>query len=129
MEETREEVLNELIANGIEFLRSLTEYYGTDRGMEIWNQLGQTVGTDVQGQIFMHMLKGTNKIVFSCKDQTVNAVELIRCVRQYTGTSLAESKAIWDQSLVSKVKLTVDATKKTALVRNLRQLGVTVYAD
>jgi ribosomal protein L7/L12 len=130
MEHTRDEVLEELISNGIGFLRSLTEYYGTDRGIEIWDQLGSAVGTDVQGQIFMRMLKGSDHVVFSCKDPyTVNAVGLIKCVRSYTGLSLQEAKYLWDKSLETKVKLKVDINKKAEFVRDLRQLAVTLHND
>jgi len=123
------EKFNEVVFDGIRFLESLTRYYGAERGMEVWEQLGEVVGKDVQGQVFFAMLTGdtSNRVRISrgtCKE----AVTAIKAIRQATGMSLKEAKDAWDLTAVKTVTLdNVQRDAKQEFLRDLRSIGVRVH--
>ena len=48
----------DIIQSGINFMRVITEAYGTDEGMKLWDTIATTLDPDVKGQIFFAMLTG-----------------------------------------------------------------------
>ena len=58
----------DIIQIGINFMRSITEAYGTDEGMKLWDTIASTLDPDVKGEIFFDMLTGDyNGIINSTK--------------------------------------------------------------
>ncbi len=51
---------NAVISTGLHFLRAITEAYGSDQGMQLWETIADTLDPDVKGQIFFAMLTGTH---------------------------------------------------------------------
>lgn len=43
---------------GIDFLRSITEEYGTDAGMQLWEKISEALPGDAKGDIFFALLAG-----------------------------------------------------------------------
>jgi hypothetical protein len=113
MEENRDELYDTLINDSIRFLESLGHYYGAERAMEVWKELGPTVGEDVKGQVFMTMLSGNNhsmRLHLSRPSTMSNpmgyAVPVIKAIRAATGLGLKESKDLWDATAVETISLT-----------------------
>jgi hypothetical protein len=113
MEENRDELYDTLINDSIRFLESLGHYYGAERAMQVWKELGPTVGEDVKGQVFMTMLSGNNhsmRLHLSRPSTMSNpagyAVPVIKTIRAATGLGLKESKDLWDATAVETISLT-----------------------
>jgi ribosomal protein L7/L12 len=117
-----------VIADGIQFLRSITQYYGTDKGMEVWNAMGEAMGKEIKGQVFFKMLTGeTGTIVRFTAGQAHdngNAVPVIKAIRVATGLGLKEAKDMWDESKIKSVSIRLNATDEARILgRELRTLG------
>lgn len=73
--------LDDVVLDGIKFLCSITEYYGEEKGMEVWHAMGPAMGEEVQGKIFFAMLTGTStgRVRFhSSNTPAGNAVAVIK---------------------------------------------------
>ena len=88
-----------IISNGIHFIRSITEAYGPEQGMQLWDQIASVLDPDVKGEIFFTMLTGTNlnKIELKGVSQSANAVACIKEIRNWTGFGLKEAKDVFDR--------------------------------
>ena len=125
----KENTLDSVIFDGIRFLESLTAHYGSDKGMEMWEAMGEAMGREVKGKVFFAMLTGstTGRIQFtSGTAETSNAVPVIKCIRTYTGFGLKEAKDKWDLSKVQAVQLDVAPDQQRAFADKLRELGCRV---
>jgi hypothetical protein len=115
IDENRDELYDALITDSIRFLESLGNYYGAERAMEVWKELGPTVGEDVKGQVFMTMLSGNGNSMrlelsrpvmpYSGHTHSI-AVPVIKAIRTATGLGLKESKDLWDTTAAETVLLT-----------------------
>ena len=117
-----------MIADGIRFLESLTRYYGAEKGMEVWEKLGEAVGQEVKGQVFFKLLSGGySSRVRASAGTCTRGVEVIKAIRTYTGFGLKEAKDIWDNSKTSIVTIdTGNSDNARKLARELRDLGMIV---
>lgn len=120
--------LDEVIFDGIRFLESMTRYYGAEKGMELWNKMGEAFGDEVKGKVFFSMLTGDSsrrvRIQAGACDQAVAA---IKAIRMGTGLGLKEAKDAWDLSKIKQVTLEVTNTEdKRGMVRQLRDIGMIV---
>ena len=119
--------LDDVVLDGIRFLRSITEYYGEEKGMEVWHAMGPAMGEEIQGKIFFAMLTGTvsGKVRFTSTNTPAgNAVAVIKTIRMYTGLGLKEAKDLWDMSKTSTVKVEVESGRHQSFVAELRNFGV-----
>lgn len=96
-----EEHKTAVISNGIHFMRSITEAYGADEGLKLWDTIASTLDGDVKGQIFMAMITGTynNRVHLKGLGQMAqnNAVACIKEIRMWSGLGLKESKDMYDR--------------------------------
>ena len=94
-----EEHKTAIISNGLHFMRSITEAYGADRGMELWDQIASVLDPEVKGQIFFAMITGNynNRIELKSVDQNCNNVWCIKAIRQWSGLGLKEAKDMFDR--------------------------------
>lgn len=121
--------IDEVVFDGIRFLESLTRHYGPERGMEVWEQMGEVLGADIKGQVFFAMLTGESSSrvriqAGSCHE----AVAAIKAIRAGTGYGLKEAKDAWDLSKHKTVVLdNVSRDEKRNMVKTLRNLGMVVY--
>ena len=120
--------LDEVVFDGIRFLESLTRYYGAEKGMEVWNKMGEAMGDEVKGAVFFSLLTGESSSRVRVQAGTCNqAVAAIKAIRAATGYGLKEAKDAWDLSKHQVVTLDVrDRDDKRILVRDLRALGMRV---
>lgn len=130
MKEPIEDSLAQVVYDGVRFLQSLTAHYGADKGMEIWETIGNAVGKEVKGRVFFAMMTGetTGRVRFSVDTSPgqplPNAVSCIKAIRTHTGLGLKEAKDIWDASKNKMVHVdcpTPDIGRM--LARDLRNLG------
>lgn len=125
-----EETMDSLVHDGIAFLESLTRHYGTDRGMELWEQFGEILGREIKGKIFFAMISGdsSGNIRFKAGDAVINnAVATIKTIRNYTGMGLKEAKDIWEFSKTHVATFKVDVNSARAVTRELRDLGCNIF--
>ena len=130
--EQQDKTMDMVIRDGIRFMESLTRHYGSDRGQEIWEGIGEIVGKEVKGKIFFAMITGetiTDRVFFNVgtADTRGNAVPVIKAIRTYTGLGLKEAKDQWDNSKFGRgVVQCASYDNARELITNLRILGCNV---
>ncbi len=120
--------IDEVVFDGIRFLESITRHYGPEKGIEVWEKMGEAFGEDIKGKVFFSMLTGesSNRIRIQAGTCT-EAVAAIKAIRTGTGYGLKEAKDAWDLSKHRVVVLdNVQRDAKRVLVRDLRSLGMIV---
>ena len=122
------EYKQDVIQSGINFMRSITEAFGNEEGMKLWDTIADTLDPDVKGQIFFAMLTGEyNGIVtLTGSSAHANKVSLIKAVRTVDSRHLGlkEAKDICDMLWEGKPqKLHVDPKNRNVVMRELRDAG------
>jgi hypothetical protein len=126
-----------IVSNGLHFMRAITEAYGADQGLELWEKIASVMDEDVKGQIFFAMITGTynNRIHIKGLSHAAsnNAVACIKEIRTWTGLGLKDSKDIYDRmrdrtymSDPSEQFVTVKPEQYSQAVAGLRNVGFTV---
>lgn len=118
----------DIIQSGINFMRSITEAYGTDEGMKLWDTIATTLDHDVKGQIFFAMLTGDYNGVISISGAQAGAdlARRIKAIRSVTNFSLGlkEAKDLSDLLDAGKtIKLNIDPKKRNQALAELRNAG------
>ena len=117
-----------LVADGLRFLRTLTETYGSTKGLEMWHEMGRVMGDNIQGAIFFAMISGNSADSVKLRVlSTNNAVSIIKCIRQYTGNGLKEAKDFYDLSKSRAVDIDCPRNVQSDFSRELRILGCEAY--
>lgn len=117
----------QIIGSGIEFIKAITECYGHEEGMKLWDAIADTLDKSVKGEIFFAMITGqyTSKLRVS---GTVNdRVRSIKTIRTYTGLGLKEAKDLSDimQSGQGVVLSLTDPKLRIHAINDLRACGHT----
>lgn len=121
--------IDEVVFDGIRFLESITRHYGPEKGMAVWDKMGEAFGEDIKGRVFFSMLTGesSNRVRIQAGTCT-EAVAAIKAIRGGTGYGLKEAKDAWDLSKYQTVVLdNVQRDAKREMVRTLRNLGMVVH--
>ena len=120
----------ELISLGIDFMRTITEMWGPEKGMEMWDVISTAVDPEFKGAVFFTMLTGSHigDVRLVCAD-VPQYVECIKVVRNYTGYGLKEAKDACDRvrgqynrSNPEKLPL-INKKLRKEFVKKLRDLG------
>jgi Ribosomal protein L7/L12 C-terminal domain len=125
---------DEIINSGITFMRSITEAYGSDEGMKLWDAIASTLDPDVKGQIFFTLLVGDYRGEIRLRGMTpvqtqnVNKVAVIKQIREVTNNGLKEAKdladAMWGGA---DIRLPVtESGKRGQYIIEFRKLGCNV---
>lgn len=81
-----EENKQDIIQSGINFIRSVTEAYGSDEGMKLWETMADTLDPSIKGHIFFAMLTGEYNSVISIYKSNehtgANKVSMIKALRK-----------------------------------------------
>jgi len=122
------EFKEDIIQSGINFMRSITEAYGTDEGMKLWDAIATTLDPDVKGQIFFAMLTGDYNGVVNITGHNPGAdrVRMIKTIRSVDkrGLRLKEAKDISDYlSNGQMIKLEIDPAVRHMALSELRRAG------
>ena len=125
----------ELTIAGMDLMRVVTEVWGPEKGMALWDEIANSVGTDFKGAIFFTMLTGAHigdvRVLSAVKvDQNSKAIEFIKLVRAATGCGLKEAKDVWDRIKIPGAKpeklVLLDKRQRKQLISALRDLGADV---
>lgn len=98
-----EEYKTAVVSNGMHFMRSITEAYGAEEGLRLWETIADTLDGDIKGQIFMAMVTGNYNDRVRLKGVTPygqeNAVACIKAIREWDrrGLGLKEAKDTYDR--------------------------------
>ena len=120
------EFKEDIIQSGINFMRSITEAYGTDEGMRLWDAIANTLDPDIKGQIFFAMLTGDYNGVVSISGAQAGSdrVWRIKSIRSVTGMGLKEAKDLSDLLDSGKtIKLNINPKKRNEALSELRNAG------
>jgi hypothetical protein len=128
-----EEHKTAVISNGLHFMRSITEAYGADEGLKLWEQITSVLDPDVKGQIFFAMITGQYNDRIHLKGLTHtavnNAVACIKEIRTWSGMGLKESKDMYDRLRdrgATQEFLKVGPEQYSQAVAGLRNVGFMV---
>lgn len=122
----------QLVQNGIHFMRSITEAYGTEQGMRLWNTIADTIDPELKGKIFFSLLTGqyNNRITIIDINTWSQKIPLIKCVRTWDTRKLGlkEAKDLLENFYANKTKivLEVNPSDRYRVIEELRTLGCTV---
>lgn len=120
------EYKQDVIQSGINFIRSITEAYGTDEGMKLWDNIASVLDPDVKGQIFFAMLTGEYNGVVSISSHQAGSdrVWRIKSIRAVTGLGLKEAKDLSDLLDAGKtIKLNINPKQRNEALAELRNAG------
>jgi hypothetical protein len=108
------------------FMRAITEAYGSEEGMKLWDTIASTLDPDIKGKIFFAMLTGeyndrlTIQLDMTMYRTHVPRVEGIKAIRTVTGMGLKEAKDLHDSMALGKVeKITIDPVRRADAIRTL----------
>ena len=118
----------DIIQSGMSFMRAITEAYGVDEGMKLWDNIASVLDPDVKGQIFFAMLTGeyTNVINVTGHNAGADLVRMIKTVRNVDrrGLGLKEAKDMCDELRAGKpFKLEVNPDARANCLSELRKAG------
>ena len=129
--EVTNQQLERIIPAGIDFIRTITQELGAEKGMEFWEELSRCLGDDVKGRIFFEIISGNaggTKVTFGGVNQldNNNRINAIKCIRNHCDLGLKEAKDITDalQAGHAQTMHVVDWRKRGAFVNEMRGLGV-----
>lgn len=120
-----------VISHGIQLMKVMSEIHGPEKGIELWNIIGETLGDEAKGKIFFAMLKGAGSgstITIKAVDhQAVQKIPLIKAIRTVDtrGLGLTEAKAL-SEDLIDRdlsVTLQIDGNSFFAAKRELLNAG------
>lgn len=121
----------DIIDTGIEFIRAITEAYGHEEGMVLWDNIASNLkDIDIKGEIFFELLTGSGSAVIHLRSvgPSIQLVPAIKAIRSATGMGLKEAKDVYDavrDGKPQKIKLTHRDNRKNA-VFELRSAGMII---
>lgn len=119
----------DIIQSGINFMRSITEAYGTDDGMKLWDTIADTLDPEIKGQILFALLTGdySGSITLTGASPISDKVALIKALRNVANLSLKEAKDMCDMVLTgTPQKIQVNTKNRNGVLRELRDAGFNV---
>lgn len=126
----KEDLKVQIISNGLHFIRSITEQYGPDQGMQLWERIAEVLDPNIKGEIFFAMITGeyNNRITLNPNlvSPFANKVEMIKCIRTVDKRRLGlkEAKDMCDQLASGhRVTLECEPVKYHEAITALRVAG------
>ena len=122
---------DDVIATGLQFMRAITEAFGTETGLELWDTIAQTLDPDVKGQMFFAMLTGQMpgriRVSGIRQDHMGRKVEQIKAIRAVSGLGVKESKDAIDLLYDRGQAFVLETTglDRTTHLHTLRMAGIT----
>jgi hypothetical protein len=126
-----EEHRTDIVQSGINFIRSITEAYGSDEGMKLWETMADTLDPSIKGHIFFAMLTGEYNSVISIYkfDSAANKVAMIKAIRTVDKRRLGlkEAKDMCDSLFVGNtIRIEVEPNTRNGSLLLLRMAGFCV---
>lgn len=127
-----EEFKHRIIADSTNLIRSISQAYGAEDGMQLWDTISQVLDPDIKGEIFMSLLGGEsnnncNMLLKGVQKGVILAhkVQVIKTIREYTGMSLLEAKNISDDlGLGNDVTITLPHDERRKATFAFHALGI-----
>lgn len=120
----------DIVHTGISFMRAITEAYGNDEGLKLWDAIGSTLDPDVRGHILFAMLTGdfSGRIRVTGTVHGVQMVPAIKAIRAATNWGLKEAKDAVDalRELGRPIVFECHHAKRGQIVSDLRAAGLIV---
>lgn len=121
---------NNIISSGLNFMRVITETYGADEGIKLWETIADTLDPNLKGEIFFAMVAGTHDNTIVLRGTNHNHLDKVRCIKEirtWTGFGLKEAKDACDSVYSGgTVRLTVKPSEHHMAVMALRNIGFTI---
>ncbi len=121
-----EQYKEDIIQSGINFMRSITEAYGSDEGMKLWDTISSVLDPDIKGEIFFALLTGeyNGQVTLSSYQPGSDRIWRIKSIRVATGLGLKEAKDLSDALDAGRsIKLNVNPKKRNEILGELRNAG------
>ncbi len=125
--ETNTEDFTEIVSTGISFIRAINAHYGSEKGLELWNNISETLGDEIRGKIFFSLLTGENEdtVIIKALPGTTNKISSIKTIRQYTGLGLLESKLAYESSEYKTVSVKIlEPKRRHDMINELHNAGM-----
>lgn len=123
-----------ILQSGMHFMRAITEAYGSEEGMRLWDTIASTLDPDIKGKIFIAMLTGAYNDQLTIQLDMVKyrtlvpRVEGIKAIRTVTGLGLKEAKDIHDNMALGKVeKITIDPVTRSQTIGLLASVCILAH--
>ena len=116
-----------IVQASLSFIGAVTEAYGADEGLKLWDAINQTLDPDIKGKVFFAMIKGDyrNTIKLTGTYDSRDLVRAIKCIRTYTGLGLKEAKDLvlrLDSGVAQVIE--VDPMVRSEAIVQLRNSGM-----
>lgn len=95
---------NELVDSSLSFIATVTEIYGSDEGMVIWDSVSATLGEDARASIFFSMITGASEFKRVCHVRYYpdnQKIALIKLIRVCTNIGLKEAKELSESAKIT----------------------------
>jgi hypothetical protein len=109
-------------------MKVVTEIYGSEKGMDLWATIVDTIDDNLKGDIFFGMISGkyvANSVTIT-KCSPTDFVQMIKVVRTYTGMGLKDAKDLCDllrnNGTISSVSV-IEGKKASDFIRNIKMCG------
>lgn len=118
-----------IISDGLRFMRSVTEAYGSNKGMQMWETIADAIDPDLKGELFFAMITGeyNTTIRINGVRPSANKVSLIRAIRctDKRQPGLKEAKDMVDalQDIGKKFVIEVTPDKYKTATTDLSEAG------
>lgn len=120
----------QLVDSGLMFLRAIGNSYGSERALEIWNQLADTVHPDLKGWTFEAMLLGrmeSSVVITKLLSPHVHKISIIKAIRTWDRRNLGlkEAKDMLDNLMEQQkeIALEINYSRIAAATAEFRALG------
>jgi hypothetical protein len=120
------EYKEEIINDGIHFMRTITECYGAEEGMKLWDQIVSVLDPCIKGDIFFAMLTGSHGRLLKVSGVVTNRVQAIKAIRTVSGLGLKEAKDRSDEMQSGKT-VTIEimsGVDRSFAIKHLRESGM-----
>lgn len=95
-----EEFKQDVVKNGLAFVRAITNCYGAETGMALWSQIAEVLDPNVKGEMLFAMIIGgeSDTVVDAVTVDHIapsklnNTLRMVRAIRTVTGCSLQEAR-------------------------------------
>ena len=116
-----------IVQASLSFIGAVTEAYGADEGMKLWEAINANLDPDIKGKVFFAMIKGDyrNTIKLTGTYDSRDLVRAIKCIRTYTGLGLKEAKDLvirLDNGVAQVIE--VDPMVRSEAIVQLRNSGM-----
>ena len=116
-----------IVSDGIAFIRSITNAYGSEEGMKLWETIADTLDPNIKGKIFFAMLTGghDDRVTMTSIGNGADKIRCIKTIRQYTGYSLTDSKNAYESvTFGQSVTIKVEPKSRRDCINDLRLWGM-----